>query len=247
MAHEPAGTSRRNRKVEESRELLNSYLANVALMLSAPVRLIILNQLLQAPRTVEQLSESTSQSMANVSQHLAKLKSAQLVTVRKQGLQRIYSLSSPAVQKVVLALQELAREISADVADAEDNLVAPELRATGKLHDILLDVAANRADLIDVRTPQEQSATPVGLARQVPLENDEDLETLLQITAKDKPVYVFCRGAYCVTASRATEFLRTKGIQAWCLRETALELEQEQDSVEAGLQIQKTGKGKHPK
>jgi DNA-binding transcriptional ArsR family regulator/rhodanese-related sulfurtransferase len=216
-------------------------------MLSAPVRLIILNQLLQAPRTVEQLSESTSQSMANVSQHLAKLKSAQLVTVRKQGLQRIYSLSSPAVQRVVLALQELAREISSDVVAAEDTLVAPELRATAKLHDILLDVAANRADLIDVRTPQEQSATPVGLARQVPLENDDDLETLLQITAKDKPVYVFCRGAYCVTASRATEFLRTKGIQAWCLRETALELEQEQESVEAGLQIQKTNKGKHPK
>jgi DNA-binding transcriptional ArsR family regulator/rhodanese-related sulfurtransferase len=216
-------------------------------MLSAPVRLVILNQLLQAPRTVEQLSESTSQSMANVSQHLAKLKSAQLVTVRKQGLQRIYSLSSPAVQKVVLALQELAREISSDVVDAEDTLVAPELRATANLHDILLDVAANRADLIDVRTPQEQSATPVGLARQVPLESDDDLETLLQNTAKNKPVYVFCRGAYCVTASRATEYLRAKGIQAWCLRQTAIDLDQERESIEAGQQIQKTGKGKHPK
>lgn len=248
MAHPTSSANRRNRKIEGSRELLNSYLAHVALMLSAPVRLIILNQLLQAPRTVEQLSESTLQSMANVSQHLAKLKSAQLVTVRKQGLQRIYSLSSPAVQKVVLALQELARDISSDVVAAEDALVAPELRATAKVRDILMEVAANRAELIDVRTPQEQSATPVDFARQIPVENDKDLETLLQNTSKNKPVYVFCRGAYCVTASRATEFLRTKGVQAWCLRETAIELEQkQQESLGAEQQIQKTGKGKNPK
>ncbi len=225
MAREPDKSSRKAKKIEESRELLNSYLANVALMLSAPVRLVILNQLVQAPRTVEELSASTEQSMANVSQHLAKLKSAQLVQVRKQGLQRIYSLSSPAVQKVVLALQELAREISTDVVTAEETLVAPELRATQDLQRILSDVAANRAELIDVRTPHEQSSTPVGLAKQIPVENDADLEKLLQSASKNKPVYVFCRGAYCVTASRAAEYLRAQGVQAWCLRETALELE----------------------
>lgn len=224
MARVPEKNKRKVERIEESRDLLNSYLANVALMLSAPVRLVILNQLVQAPRTVEELSASTQQSMANVSQHLAKLKSAQLVQVRKLGLQRIYSLSSPAVQKVVLALQALAREISTEVNIAEDTLVAPELRARESISEILSNVAAHRADLIDVRTPQEQAATPVDLARKIPVENEDDLEKLLRAAPKNKPVYVFCRGAYCVTASRAAEFLRAQGVDAWCLRETAPEM-----------------------
>jgi DNA-binding transcriptional ArsR family regulator/rhodanese-related sulfurtransferase len=228
----PDKISRKKEKIEESRELLNSYLANVALMLSAPVRLVVLNQLVQAPRTVEELSVSTGQSMANVSQHLAKLKAAQLVQVKKQGLQRIYSLNSPAVQNVVLALQELAREISAEVTEAEDILVAPELRAKESIPKILSDVAAHRAELIDVRTPQEQEATPVELAKKIPVENEDDLEKLLHAAPKNKPVYVFCRGAYCVTASRAAEYLRMQGIQAWCLRETSLEMNRTDDSAD---------------
>lgn len=226
MARQAGGKSNlRKRKIEESRDLLNSYLAHVALMLSTPVRLMILNQLLQASRTVEELSEATKQSMANVSQHLAKLKSAQLVQVRKQGLQRIYSLNSPAVQNVVVALQELARKVSSDVVAAEDELVAPDLRAPASIADVLFDVVAHRAELIDVRTPQEQQATPFKWAKQIPVESDADLEKVLRLTSKDKPVYVFCRGAYCITASRTAEFLRAKGVQAWCLRETAVELE----------------------
>lgn len=224
LAQKPANSKRKEKRVEESRDLLNSFLSNVALMLSAPVRLIILNQLVQAPRTVEELSASTQQSMANVSQHLAKLKAAHLVEVRKQGLQRIYSLSSPAVQKVVVALQELAREISTEVVEAEDMLVAPELRSPLSLQSVLSDVAARKAELIDVRTPLEQSSTPVQLAKRIPVEADADLDKVLSATSRDKPVYVFCRGAYCITASKTAEYLRTKGVQAWCLRETAVEL-----------------------
>lgn len=217
--------SSREKRVEESRELLNSYLANTALMLSTPVRLTILTTLVQSPRTVEELAEITGQSMANVSQHLAKLKNARLVESEKRGVQRVYTLASPAVQKVVAALQELAREISSEVVQAEETLVAPELRAQASLENILSDVAEKRAELIDVRTPREQSATPVHLAIRIPVENESDLEKVLQAAPKDKPVYVFCRGAYCVTASRTAEFLRENGIEAWCLRETALDLE----------------------
>jgi len=217
--------SAQERKVGESRELLNSYLANTALMLSTPVRLVILSTLVQSPRTVEELADLTDQSMANVSQHLAKLKNARLVESEKKGVQRLYALASPTVQKVVVALQELAREISAEVVKAEDTLVAPELRATEPLADILADVVQQRAALIDVRTSKEQSATPVNLALQIPVESETDLEKVLQATPKDKPVYVFCRGAYCITASRTAEFLRSQGRQAWCLRETALEIE----------------------
>ncbi|MFZ9519432.1 MAG: ArsR/SmtB family transcription factor [Silvanigrellaceae bacterium] len=226
MAREPAKANRKKHKIEETRQLLNSCLADVALMMSTPVRLVILTTLVQAPRTVEELAEVTGQSMANVSQHLAKLKNARLVEAEKRGVQRIYSLASPAVQKVVVALQELAREISTEVAKAEDSLVAPELRSTLPLQQILDDVAKQKADLIDVRTPMEQAATPVQKALKIPVENDADLEKVLKATSKKKPVYVFCRGAWCVTASRTAEYLREQGINAWCLRETSRELEE---------------------
>lgn len=218
----------RDKKVEESRELLNSYLAQTALMLSTPVRLVILTSLVQAPRNVEELAEITGQSMANVSQHLSKLKNAHLVAVEKRGLQRVYSLASPAVQYVVVALQALTREISKDVAHAEDFLVAPELRPKIPLNKVLEEIAANKAELIDVRTAEEQNSTPVTGAMRIPVEKDADLEKVLQATSQGKPVYVFCRGAYCVTASRTAEYLREKGVDAWCLRETALELEQKE-------------------
>jgi rhodanese-related sulfurtransferase len=139
---------------------------------------------------------------------------------------------------VVVALQELAREISAEVVKAEDTLVAPELRAPEPLEHILEDVAQQRAALIDVRTSKEQSATPVNLALQIPVESETDLEKVLQATPKDKPVYVFCRGAYCITASRTAEFLRSQGRQAWCLRETALEIERPRESATENKQKQ---------
>ncbi len=220
MAH----SQNRKKKIEESRDLLNSYLANTALMLSTPVRLIILTTLAQAPRTVEELCELTSQSMANVSQHLAKLKTAHLVVAEKRGVQRIYTLASPAVHKVVIALQELARSISSEVEQAENTLISPELRTQADLQTILSEVESDKANLIDVRTPHEQESTPVSHAMQIPVETDEDLQKVLAQAAKNKPVYVFCRGAYCATASRTAEYLREHGISAWCLRETSLDL-----------------------
>lgn len=218
----------RKEKIEESRELLNSYLANTALMLSTPVRLIILTTLVQSPRTVEELCEATSQSMANVSQHLAKLKTARLVVAEKKGVQRIYKLASPAVHNVVTALQELARTVSSEVEEAENTLIAPNLRAQTDVETILNEIASERANLIDVRTQREQESTPVSQALQIPVESDEDLKKVLAQAPKDKPVYVFCRGAYCTTASRTAEFLRESGVDAWCLRETALDLKSTQ-------------------
>ncbi|NBO38151.1 ArsR family transcriptional regulator [bacterium] len=223
MAQRAKNSKRQNASVEESRELLNSYLANTALMLSTPVRLALLTTLVQAPRSVEELAETTGQSMANVSQHLAKLKNAHLVQSEKKGIQRVYTLASPLVQKVVVALQELAREISSEVVRAEAALVAPELRAHVSLNNVLADVAENRAELIDVRTSHEQTSTPVEFALRIPVEDESDLKKVLKAASKNKPVYVFCRGAYCITASRTAEFLRENGIQAWCLRETAVE------------------------
>jgi DNA-binding transcriptional ArsR family regulator/rhodanese-related sulfurtransferase len=219
-----AHSQNRKKKIEESRELLNSYLANTALMLSTPVRLTILTTLAQAPRTVDELCEVTFQSMANVSQHLAKLKTARLVSVEKRGVQRVYTLASPAVHKVVVALQELARSISSEVEQAENTLIAPELRAQADLQTILNEIESDRANLIDVRTPHEQESTPVSNALQIPVETDEDLQKVLAQAHKSKPVYVFCRGAYCATASRTAEYLREHGIDAWCLRETSLDL-----------------------
>lgn len=233
LARDPKQPSKKMLKIESTRQLLNEELSEVALMLSTPVRLVILGALVQAPRSVEELAEITGQSMANVSQHLTKLKNTRLVTVEKKGVQRVYSLGSPAVQRVVVALQELAREISSDVNEAENLLVDPSLRSQLPLQNILAEVEKRRADLIDVRSPIEQMATPVQQALRIPVESEDDLQKVLKAASKDKPVYVFCRGAYCVTASMTAEFLRKKGIDAWCLRETALEFPRKEPSKDS--------------
>lgn len=213
--------------VRKAREALLHEAAHIAAMTAAPVRIAILGLLAQGERTVEAIAEAVGQSVANTSQHLRKLASAHLVVVRKEGVHRAYALASTDVHRFVGALQALTASLSPAAAAEEAMLVPKELRSPVPLARVLPEVRAGKAILLDVRQPAESAATPVAEAVRVPIASEADLASAHAALASKEthlPVYVFCRGRHCVTASRTAAALRASGRDAWCLRETALDV-----------------------
>lgn len=95
--------------------LLEEY-ALVARALSAPARLMLLEQLAQGERGVEALADKTGLTIANCSQHLQQLRRAALVTSRRDGKAVIYRL----IDAKTLQLMDLLRVV------AERNLAQVE-------------------------------------------------------------------------------------------------------------------------
>ena len=80
-------------------------------LLSVPTRLHVMWLLARAESDVGQLAARTGASVAAVSQHLAKLRLAGLVTSRRQGRHQIYALEDPHVLTMV---EQMFDHIAAD-------------------------------------------------------------------------------------------------------------------------------------
>lgn len=63
--------------------------------LAHPTRLAILEVLKDGPLCVQNVGELLERAQPNISQHLAVLKQADLITYTEQGKQRCYSLKHP--------------------------------------------------------------------------------------------------------------------------------------------------------
>lgn len=70
-------------------------------LLAATVRLHLVWLLAEGERDVGTLAENTGQTVATVSHHLAKLKLAGLVRVRREGKHRVYFVDDPHVVEIV--------------------------------------------------------------------------------------------------------------------------------------------------
>jgi ArsR family transcriptional regulator len=191
--------------------LLEEY-ALVARALSAPARLMLLEQLAQGERGVEALAEKTGLTIANCSQHLQQLRRAALVTSRRNGKAVIYRLSDAKT----LQLMDLLRIV------AERNLAQVEriLRGLSGGEDApepitRADLAARLADgsviVLDVRPEDEYAAGHIPGALNATL---AELERVLPRLTPDMEVVAYCRGPYCVYAYQAVAALRHLGIHA---------------------------------
>lgn len=70
-------------------------------LISEPTRLKILWVLLHGDHSVNELAEEVSAQQAAVSQHLAKLRAAQLVKARRDGNRMFYITDNTHVRKVI--------------------------------------------------------------------------------------------------------------------------------------------------
>lgn len=80
-------------------------------VLANPKRLEILNLLREQELSVEQLVKTLCVPKANVSQHLALLREAKLVTVRRDGLNKYYNIIDPRIVEPCRILYELSQTL----------------------------------------------------------------------------------------------------------------------------------------
>ena len=83
--------------------------AAVARALGDPKRLCVLESLADGEASVGELATRVSCQVPNMSQHLAVLRSAGLVTARRDGSTVYYRLSDPRILEACQLLQSLAR------------------------------------------------------------------------------------------------------------------------------------------
>jgi rhodanese-related sulfurtransferase len=211
-------------KRRHKQELYNLF-ARVSNALANPHRLELLDLLVQAPRTVEELAREADLSIANTSQHLQRLKHARLVTDEREGLYVRYQLADPAVKRLWLELRHVAERQLAEVEHTLDayrsrrhefeTISAEELRARMRRREVVL---------LDVRPHVEYEAGHLPNALSIPL---EDLEQRLKELPKRKTIVAYCRGPYCVFADEALGTLRARGWRVARLEEGVAEWQAE--------------------
>ncbi len=78
--------------------------------LSEPMRLRLLNLLMQGEHTVGQLVEASGSGQANVSKHLALLRDADMVGMRKKGMSTVCYIADPIVNELCEMMCSRLRE-----------------------------------------------------------------------------------------------------------------------------------------
>jgi DNA-binding transcriptional ArsR family regulator len=94
---------------------MNEYnqLFTLAQALADPLRLVVLQQLMEGPATVSELQSLTGASQSKVSNHLAVLRERGLVRASREGRQMIYTLRDASVGQLVESLTIVAGMVPA--------------------------------------------------------------------------------------------------------------------------------------
>jgi rhodanese-related sulfurtransferase len=189
-----------------------SRIAQVGRVLSSGARLELLEMLFQSERTVEELSELTALSVANVSQHLQVLRAAHMVEVRRDGLFAYYR----ACDNGVFAVWDAIRRFGEANVTAVQQALHEFLHCRAGLTAVSADELQRRLNdgktiLIDVRPAEEFSNAHIAGAVSIPL---KELENRLKELPKRAEIVAYCRGPYCVQSDTAVSLLGRRGFKA---------------------------------
>jgi DNA-binding transcriptional ArsR family regulator len=91
----------------------SNQLLSLAQALADPLRLVILQHLMEGPATVSELQALTDESQSKISNHLALLRERDLVRATRDGRQKIYTLRDATVGQLVESLTVVAGAIPA--------------------------------------------------------------------------------------------------------------------------------------
>jgi rhodanese-related sulfurtransferase/DNA-binding HxlR family transcriptional regulator len=186
--------------------------ASVAQALGSGRRAEIVDVLAQGERSVEELANEISQSVANTSQHLQVLARAGLVRSRRAGTRVHYRLASERVGDLWAAIRDVAVRHVAEVSVLADEY----LGVRDGVEQLSADELAQRLErgdvvLLDVRPEPEYRAGHIAGARPAPL---PELDALLPTLPRGAEIVAYCRGPYCVYADDAVRLLQQRGLKA---------------------------------
>ncbi len=214
------------------KERLFELIAQVAHAIANPHRLELLDLLVQAPRSVEQLATAAALSVANASQHLQRLKRAGLVVGERHGTTIRYRLADPAVARLWTELRRLALAQQADAERALDRYRPGRRRYPRiSLKELRAGLARGTVLLLDARPALEFEAGHLPGALSIPV---ADLPTRLKTLPKDKLIVTYCRGTICVDADEALELVLANGRRGARLEESVSEWR------EAGYRVERS-------
>src|SRR5207248_5513192 len=144
--------------------------ASVAQALGSGRRAEIVDLLAQGERSVEEIANEISQSVANTSQHLHVLARAGLVRSRREGTRIFYRLSSERVGDLWAAVRDIAVRHVAEVGVLADEYLG-ERDGVEHLSASELEQRLARGDVVvlDVRPEPEYRAGHIAGSRSAPL------------------------------------------------------------------------------
>ena len=208
----------------QRKERVYRLFTRIASAMANPHRLELLDLLVQAPRTVEELARESGMRIANTSQHLQRLKQARLVMAEREGLYMRYRLADPAVARLWLELRAVGEQQLDEVEQALDAYRTRRHEFEKVSIDELRDrLQAGKAVLLDVRPDEEYLAGHLPQALSIPL---DELEQRLNELPRHRTIVVYCRGPLCVLADDALALLSKQGRKVARLEEGVSEWEQ---------------------
>jgi len=194
-----------------------SLLAKMIQAMANPHRLEIIDLLGQGEKTVEQVAKETHMAVANASQHLQVLKSANLVEIRREGNFIHYRLANKEIYKSWQTMRELGLERIAEM----EKLINDFRKKRNVLEAVRIDELVDRLTsrnivLLDVRPAREYDDGHIPDAINVPV---EEVTSQLKKLSKSKQYIAYCRGPFCVFADEAVSVLVKEGFRAKRLHE----------------------------
>jgi len=180
--------------------------------LSSGRRAEIVDVLAQGERSVEEIANEISQSVANTSQHLHVLARAGLVRSRRDGTHVFYRLASERVGDLWAGVRDVAVGHVAEVNQLADEYLG-ERDGVEHVSAAELQERLARGDVVvlDVRPQPEYQAGHIPGAESVPL---DALASRAPKLPRRRQIVAYCRGPYCVYADDAVRLLQARGLKA---------------------------------
>lgn len=194
-----------------AKDALFAEFAAIGKALASPKRLELLDLLAQGPRSVEDLARTAELALSTCSAHLQTLRTAGLVTTRREGTAIFYSVAGDDVPALYAALRAVAQRHRPSTEVARRAYIGAEATDRVDRHELIRRAQAGEVTVLDVRPQIEYAAAHLPGALHIPL---VELADRLDELPPDREIIAYCRGAYCVLAHDAVQFLTANGRRA---------------------------------
>ncbi len=194
------------------KDKIYSILAGIVKAMANPHRLEIIDLLSQGEKSVEEIASETNMSVANASQHLQVLKSANLVEIRREKNFIHYRLAHEDIYKSWQNLRDLGLERVAEIEKVINDFreIKDGLEPIN-LDELLSRLKSKNIVLLDVRPESEFKKGHIPQAINIPV---KELSASFKQLPKNKEYIAYCRGPFCVFADEAVNMLSKKGFKA---------------------------------